>query len=108
MMLKMASNIKHIAYNSCISRSAALVERLKQEVSDRDSELKQEREALLELSTAKAELVGRLQGETEKCEIISNHVLELERKIDVLTTNLEIEQKKCAEMQNGMGQQSNE
>jgi hypothetical protein len=90
------------------SRSVLLCEHLKHEVTERDTQLKQERMTLLELSKTEAELSGRLQGEVEKGATFSKHAADLEQKLQTLSLELEGEQRRCVKLQSGLGQQSNE
>ena len=70
----------------------SLCERLKQEVHDKEVELKQERERLLVLSRTESDLSARLQGETEKTKSLDSNVSELKEQ---LTKCQEIETSKA-------------
>ena len=83
-----------------VTRSALLCDRLKQEVADRDSQLKQGRETILELSVVKAEVEGRLQGEGDKYALLATQRLEMEAKLVLLTSELEVEKTRCLQLQN--------
>jgi uncharacterized protein involved in exopolysaccharide biosynthesis len=68
------------------------VDRLKQEVKEKEGELKQERERLLVLSRAESELRARLEGEADKTCIVESHMQELK-------SQLEASRSKCLELE---------
>lgn len=72
--------MKYCHYAMYIS-SALLVDRLKQEVKEKDAELKQERERLVELSRAESQLSARLQGEAERARDVESSVAELKEQL---------------------------
>ena len=65
---------------------------MKQEVKEKEGELKQERERLLELSRAESELRARLEGEVDKTRIVESHMQELK-------SQLEGSRSKCLELE---------
>ena len=65
---------------------------MKQEVKEKEGELKQERERLLELSRAESELRARLEGEADKTRIVESHMQELK-------SQLEGSRSKCLELE---------
>ena len=65
-----------------MSSVSSLVDRLKQEVKEKEGELKQERERLLELSRAESELRARLEGEVDKTCIVESHMQELKNQLE--------------------------
>ena len=75
-----------------MSSVSSLVDRLKQEVKEKEGELKQERERLLELSRAESELRTRLEGEVDKTCIVESHMQELKNQ-------LEASRSKCLELE---------
>jgi chromosome segregation ATPase len=66
----------------CAASSNSLCDRLKQEVQAKEAELRQERERVLALSSAEAELGGRLQGAEERARGLESHAQELEGRLE--------------------------
>ena len=74
--------------NSCgfLASSVSLVDRLQQEVREKEAELKQERQRLLELSRTEAELGALLQGEAARARGAEGGVQELKEQLAASTT----------------------